>query len=156
MSVGHVPDGYHSVTPYLIVTDPAGAIDFYGRAFGATETMRLTMPGGGIAHAEVRIGDSPVMLAGEWPEYGSLSPESRGGTPVGLCVYLADSDAAVERAVAAGARLERPVTDQFYGDRSGTVIDPYGHKWTLSTRKENLTPAQMQRRMEEWMQTGAE
>jgi PhnB protein len=143
-----IPDGYHSVTPYLIVSGAAQALDFYKRAFGAEERGRMPGPDGKIMHAEIQIGDSIVMLADEFPEMGAKSPQSIGGTPVGLCIYLENVDARFQQAVAAGAKVERPIQDQFYGDRSGTVIDPYGHKWTLATHIEDVTMEEMARRME--------
>jgi PhnB protein len=143
-----IPDGYHSVTPYLIVSGAAQALDFYKRAFNAEERGRMPGPEGKIMHAEIQIGDSIVMLADEFPEMGARSPQSIGGTPVGLCIYLENVDARFQQAVAAGAKVERPIQDQFYGDRSGTVIDPYGHKWTLATHIEDVTMEEMSRRME--------
>ena len=148
MPVKPVPDGYHTVTPYLIVGDAAAAIEFYKRAFGATERMRLADPSGKVGHAEIVIGDSAVMLADEFPEMGARGPKSLGGSPVGLAVYVEDVDAMAERAVAAGATVVRPVQDQFYGDRSGTFEDPFGHKWTLATHKEDVSPEEMTRRFE--------
>lgn len=150
------PAGYHTVTPYLTAADAVAAIEFYKAAFGAVETCRLTMPDGSIAHAEVRIGDSHVMLGQECPAWGNKSPLTLGGSPVGLCVYLPDVDAAFARAVSAGAKVDRPVEDQFYGDRSGTVTDPFGHKWTLATHVEDMTPAEMQRRMDAWIASMAQ
>jgi PhnB protein len=149
MGVKAIPEGYHSVTPYLIVDGAEEAIRFYAEAFGATEVMRLPM-GDKIGHAEVKIGDSHVMLSDEWPDYGKLGPKSRGGSTAGLNIYLEDVDAAFARAVAAGATVERPVEDQFYGDRSGTVIDPFGHSWTLSTHVEDIAEDELQRRMAEF------
>lgn len=146
MAVKPIPDGYHSVTPYLIVHDGAAAIEFYKNALGATEIMRMDH-GGKIGHAEIQIGDSRIMLADEYPEMGARSPRSLGGTPFGLCIYVENCDTLFNRAVAAGATVERPLADQFYGDRSGTVIDPFGHKWTLATHKEDLTPEQISQRM---------
>lgn len=146
MSVNPIPEGYHSVTPYIIVDDGDAALDFYQRAFGATVVLRLPM-GDKIAHAEVRIGDSHVMLSDEWPDMGKLGPKSRGGGTAGLMIYLADADQAFQRAIAAGATQERPVEDQFYGDRSGTVVDPFGHSWTLSTHVEDVSADEMERRM---------
>lgn len=146
-----IPDGFHSVTPYLIVKNAPAAIEFYTKALGATEVLRLSMPDGSIAHAEIKIGDSHVMIGEECPEWGSRSATTLGGTPVGLCVYVTDVDASFAQAVAAGASVERPVIDQFYGDRSGTVVDPYGHKWTLATHIEDMTAEDMQRRMMEWL-----
>jgi PhnB protein len=147
MSVRAIPEGYHSVTPYLIVDGAEEAIRFYERALGATEMLRLPM-GDKIGHAEIKIGDSFVMLSDEWPEHGKLGPRSRGGATSSLMIYLDDVDAAFERAVAAGAAVERPVEDQFYGDRSGTITDPFGHSWTLSTHVEDVSEEEMQRRMQ--------
>lgn len=135
-----------TLTPYIIVKDAAAAIAFYERAFGATEEMRLTDPTGRIGHAEIRIGNSAVMLADEHPEWGALSPVSLGGTPVSLHLSVADADAAAARAVEAGATLLRPVEDQFHGNRSGMVADPYGHKWGISQQTEEVGPEEMQRR----------
>jgi PhnB protein len=147
MPVNPVPEGYRTVTPYLIVSGAAKAIDFYKRAFGAEERVRMPMPDGKIGHAEIQIGDSIVMLADEFPQMGAQSPQTIGGTPVGLCLYVADVDVLFKRAIAAGAKEERPVQDQFYGDRSGTLIDPFGHKWTIATHIEDVTPEEMERRM---------
>src|SRR5689334_13015438 len=131
--VNAVPDGYHSVIPYLIVDGAAAAIDFYQTAFGAIEVMRMPGPDGKIGHAELKIGDSHIMLADEHPQMGAIGPKTVGGTPVKLMVYLEDVDAAVERAVAAGATITRPVADQFYGDRTGGIDDPFGHSWYVAT-----------------------
>jgi PhnB protein len=141
-----VPEGYHSITPYLIARNAAAAIEFYKKAFGAQESYRLEQPDGRVGHVELRIGDSVVMLADEFPEMGIKGPASCGGTPVSLLLYVADVDAAAARAVAAGATVTRPVKDQFYGDRSGTLEDPFGHKWTIATRKEELSPEEINRR----------
>ena len=149
MGVQAKPEGYHSVTPYLIVDGAAEAIRFYEQAFGATEVLRLPM-GDKIGHAEVKIGDSHVMLSDEWPEYGKLGPKARGGGTAGLMIYLEDVDAAFERALAAGGTVERPVENQFYGDRSGTLIDPFGHSWTLATHVEDVPEDEIQRRMAEF------
>lgn len=149
------PAGYHSVTPYLTVPSAADAIAFYVKAFGAVEKLRLTMPGGGIAHAEISIGDSALMMGDENPEWGNKSPQTLGGTPSGYCVYVPDVDAAFATALAAGATEVMPVADQFYGDRSGTVLDPFGHKWTLATHLKDMTEAEMQAAMDEWMQSMA-
>jgi len=146
MAAKHIPAGYHSVTPYLIVKGAAGAIDFYRKAFGATELMRFAGPGGTIGHAEIKIGDSPIMLADEHPQMGYRSPASLGGTPVSIMLYVNDVDVVVEGAVKAGAKLERPVADQFYGDRNGTIQDPYGHVWTIATHKEDVSQEEMERR----------
>jgi PhnB protein len=144
--VSPIPEGYHSVTPYLTVHDAEAALDFYARAFGATEMLRMPM-GDKIGHAEIRIGDSHVMLSDEWPDMGKLSPKSRGGATSGLMIYLPDVDAAYRRALEAGAEAERPPEDQFWGDRMGSVKDPFGHSWTLSTHVEDVSPEEMQRRM---------
>jgi PhnB protein len=148
MAVKAIPDGYHSVTPYLIIRGAAKAIDYYKEVFGATEIMRMPDPSGKIGHAELKIGDSPVMLADEFPEMGYLSPEGRGGTPVSLMLYVPDVDATVEKAVATGAKVVKAVADQFYGDRNGTITDPFGHVWTISTHKEDVSVEEMKRRME--------
>jgi PhnB protein len=149
MSVKPIPDGYHSVTPYLIVDSAAEAIRWYGEALGATEVLRLPM-GDKIGHAEIRIGDSHVMLSDEWPDYGKLGPRARGGATSSLLIYLDDVDAAFARAIAAGATVERPVEDQFYGDRAGTIVDPFGHSWTLATHVEDLSEEEIQQRMAQW------
>ena len=144
----HKREGYHNVTPYLCVRDAARAIEFYKEAFGATEFKRMEMPGGKIGHAEIKIGDSYVALADEFPEMNFLSPQSIGGTATQFMLYDEDVDARVERAVAAGARLTRPVKDQFYGDRTGSVEDPFGHHWYIATHIEDLTPEEIKRRMD--------
>ena len=141
-------EGYHSITPCLCVSDAARAIEFYKEAFGATEIRRMEMPGGKIGHAEIKIGDSYVALADEFPEMNFLSPQSIGGTATQFMLYDEDVDARVERAVAAGARLTRPVKDQFYGDRTGSVEDPFGHHWYIATHIEDLTPEEVKRRMD--------
>jgi PhnB protein len=141
-----VPEGYHAVTPYLIARNASAAIEFYKKAFGAEEVYRMAMPDGRVGHAEIRVGGAVVMLADEFPERGILSPAALGGTPVSLVLYVADADADAARAVAAGATVKRPVKDQFYGDRSGTFEDPFGHVWTIATRKENLSPEEIERR----------
>jgi len=147
MSVRAIPAGYHSVTPYLYVNGAAEAIEFYKQAFGAVEVLRLDAPGGMIAHAEIKIGDSHVMLTDEWPQMDALGPTSRGGTTVGLCVYTEDCDAMFNRAVSAGATIVRPVQDQFYGDRAGTVKDAAGHQWTIATHIEDLSADEIKARM---------
>ncbi|HEX6985555.1 MAG TPA: VOC family protein [Planctomycetaceae bacterium] len=146
-----IPDGYHSVTPYLICRNAAAAIEFYKKAFGATELVRLPGPGGSVMHAEVKIGDSPVMLADENPGWGAKSPESYGGSPASLMIYVDDCDAVFDRAVAAGATVKRPVADQFYGDRCGTLVDPFGHTWSIATHVEDVSPEEINRRFEAWM-----
>jgi PhnB protein len=142
-----IPDGYHSVTPYLVVKGATRALEFYKKAFNATELVRMDGPGGTIAHAEFRIGNSCIMMADESPEMGARSPETIGGSPVGLMIYTEDVDAMFKQALAAGGKQERPVVDQFYGDRSGTLRDPFGHQWTLATHKEDVPPEEMERRM---------
>jgi len=141
-----VPEGYHTVTPYLIFDGAGGAIEFYKRALGASEVLRLDDPSGRIHHAEIKIGDSCIMLADEHPELQALSPKTIGGSPVSLHVYVEDVDAAVDRAVKAGAKLVRPVADQFYGDRTGGVEDPFGYRWFIATHKEDLTIDEIRRR----------
>lgn len=149
MAVKPIPDGYHSVTPYLIVNDAAKAIEFYKRAFGATELFRMDAPGGKIGHAEIKIGNSPVMLADEHPEMGYRSAKAIGSTPVSLMIYVEDVDSVFPQAIAAGGKELKPLEDQFYGDRSGTLEDPFGHVWTVSTHKEDIPPEEMERRMGE-------
>jgi|SRR6516165_9485138 PhnB protein len=151
MPVKPIPDGYHTATPYLIVKGAASAIEFYKKAFGATEVMRLADPSGKIGHAEIKIGDSFIMLADEHPEMDIRGPLSLGGTPVGICLYVPNVDALVNQAIAAGAKVVRPVVDQFYGDRSGTLNDPFGHKWTIATHKEDISPEEMNKRFEAYM-----
>ena len=147
--VNFMPAGYHTVTPYLACGDAAGAIEFYKRAFAASEIIRIPGPNGKIGHAEVRIGDSPVMLTDEYAEMNFLGPRSRGGTTVHIHIYVKDVDAMVERAVAAGAKLLRAVKDQFYGDRTGSLEDPFGHVWHIATHKEDLSMAEMRKRGEQ-------
>jgi len=141
------PDGYHTATPYLIIQGAAAALDFYQKVFGATEMVRMAQPDGGIGHAEVRIGDSVVMLADECPEMGCRGPKSVGGSSVSLLLYFEDVDAVVARAVAAGAKLTQPVRNQFYGDRNATIEDPFGHVWIIATHIEDVSPEEMKRRM---------
>ena len=152
MTTKSIPDGYHSVTPYLIIKGAADAIDFYTRAFGATELMRMAGPDGRIGHAEIRIGDSVVMLADEHPEMGYRSPQSLGGAGVSLMVYVDRVDEVFNRAVAGGAKELQSVKNQFYGDRSGTLQDPFGHTWTVATHVEDVPPDEMRRRAEKFMQ----
>ena len=146
MAVKPIPEGYHSVTPYLILDDAARALEFYKKAFGAVELMRMPAPGGRIGHAEMRIGDSAVMLADENPQMNAKSARSYGGSPIFLMVYVPDVDATVAQAVAAGGRLERPVANQFYGDRTGSVEDPFGYRWYLATHVEDVPPDELERR----------
>jgi PhnB protein len=149
-----VPEGFHSITPYLIVRDATRAIEFYRKAFGAVELLRLEGPEGTVAHAEIRINDSIVMLGEEMPGMGFKSPQTLGGTPVSLMVYVENCDAFAARAVAAGIRIKRPIQDQFYGDRSGQFEDPFGHVWTVATHKEDVSPEEMRRRMAAMSQNG--
>jgi PhnB protein len=142
-----IPAAYAGVTPYLIVRDAARAIDFYKKAFGATEVMRLPAPGGKIGHAEIKIGEGMVMLADESPEMGHKSPQTLGGTPISLMFYVPDVDAQFAGAIAAGGTVTQPLKDQFYGDRSGTLTDPSGHIWTIATHTEDVAPDEMDRRM---------
>ncbi len=146
-NVHFIPEGRNSVTPYLIVNNAARAIDYYKNVFGATELMRMPGPDGKIGHAELKIGDSIVMLADENVAMGNRSAESIGASPVSLYVYLPDVDKAFEKAVAGGAKILKPVEDQFYGDRSGFLRDPFGHLWGIATHKEDVTPQQMEERM---------
>ena len=146
-----IPEGYHALTPYLAIRGAADAIEFYKKAFGAKERMRMEAPGGKLGHAEIVIGDSVVMLADEFEAMDFLSPLARGGTSVTLHLYVRDCDASFAKAEAAGAKVIRPLKDQFYGDRSGTVQDPFGHVWHLSTHKEELSLAEIKRRGAEAM-----
>ena len=150
-----IPDGYNGVTPYLIVDGAARAIEFYKQAFGATETFRMERPDGRVGHAEIKIGDSHVMLADEHPEMGARGPQSIGGSPISLVLYVEDVDATVNRAVEAGAKLTRPVANQFYGDRTGGLEDPFGHAWYVATHVEDLAPEEMQKRAAAAHQGGA-
>lgn len=148
MAVSPIPEGYTSVTPYLIVSGGGAAIDFYTHIFGATELMRFDGPDGTIAHAELQIGDSRIMLADESVSTGFRSPQSLGGSGTGLMLYVNDVDDVFQRAVDAGSKTHQAVKDQFYGDRSGTLIDPFGHVWTIATHVEDVSPEDMQRRMD--------
>jgi PhnB protein len=142
-----IPEGYHNVTPYLVIKGAAAAIDFYKKAFGAVEVMRMPQPDGRVGHAELKFGDSMVMLADEFPEMSVVGPKTLGNTSVALLLYVDDVDKAVERAVSLGATIKKPVADQFYGDRTGTLEDPFGHKWTLAVHLEDVSPEEMERRM---------
>ena len=146
MAVKSIPDGYHSLTPYLVVRDAAKAIEFYAKAFGAVELYRMPM-GGKIGHAEMKIGDSIFMLADEFEGMSNPTPDKLGGTAVSLMIYLDDVDTVFKRAIGAGATEVRPVENQFYGDRSGSLRDPFGHVWMVSTHVEDVSPEEMQRRM---------
>lgn len=151
MSTNGVPAGYHSVTPAIIVRDGINAIEFYKRAFGAEEIGRMLGPDGKIAHAEIRIGDSYVMLGEESEEWGSVSPLTTKAVTGSLHLYVPDADAAFARALAAGATVKMPLNDAFWGDRYGKVTDPYGHEWGIATRMKEMTPAEMEEASREWM-----
>jgi PhnB protein len=162
MAIQPIPEGYHTATPYLIVKGAGRAIEFYKRAFGASEVMRMDGPNGRIGHAEIRIGNSPIMLADEYPEMGFRSPQSLGGEranmkpPVSILLYVEDVDARFKKAITAGAKELKPIQDQFYGDRSGTLEDPFGHVWTIATHKEDVSPDEMKKRAEAFLkQQGA-
>jgi PhnB protein len=151
MPVKPIPDGYHTITPYLSVRDAVRAIEFYKQAFGAQERGVMKGPDGKVMHAEMMIGDSIIMLGDEFPEYGALSPQSIGGSPIGLHIYVDGVDAAFERAVKAGAQVEMPVMDQFWGDRYGKLKDPFGHKWSIATHTKDLSMDEMKHGMDEAM-----
>jgi PhnB protein len=141
-----IPDGYRAATPYLSVKGATRAIEFYKEAFGAREVMRMAQPDGRVGHAELKIGEASIMLADEYPEINFRSPQSIGGTPVNMLIYVQDVDSLVERATAAGAKLLRPVADQFYGDRVGVLEDPFGHCWLFATHIEDVSPEEMRKR----------
>jgi len=146
-SVKPIPEGYHNVTPYLFVRSAASAMDFYKSVFGATEVVRMAGSNGKIMHAELRIGDSIVMLADENPPTGVMSPQTVGGFSVGLHLYVESVDAVIQKAVENGAKLLRPIKNQFYGDRSGSLLDPFGHMWSVATHVEDVSPEEMRKRM---------
>jgi PhnB protein len=146
-SVKAIPDGFHNVTPYLYLRGAAGAIEFYKSVFGAAEIMRMPGPDGRIMHAEIKIGDSIVMLADENPSMGIMSPQTIGGFSGGLHLYVEDADAVIRKAVESGAKQLHPIKDQFYGDRSGTLLDPFGHMWSVATHIEDVPPEEMRKRM---------
>ena len=152
MSVKPIPDGYHSITPYLTVRDASRAIEFYKQAFGAKERGVMKGPDGKVMHAELMIGDSIIMLGDEFPEYGALSPQSTGGAGMGLHIYVDGVDAAFDRAVKAGAEVEMPVMDQFWGDRYGKLKDPFGHKWSIATHTKDMSADEMKHAMDEAME----
>jgi PhnB protein len=143
-----VPEGYHNVVPYLSMKNADKAIEYYVKVFGAKEIGRITMPGGIVGHAEIQIGDSRIMLAEEMPDWGNKGPATLGGSPVGICIYVADVDAVFRKAIIEGGKVDNNMEpkDQFYGDRSGSLIDPFGHKWTISTHIEDVSFEEMQRR----------
>ncbi|MCI4567829.1 VOC family protein [Lysobacter sp. CFH 32150] len=154
MAVQTPPTGYHSVTPYLIVDNAAKAIDFYQKALNAKELYRLPVPADNgvekIGHAEIKIGDSQIMLSDEYPEMNARGPNALGGTPTSFMIYVPDVDKAYDQAIKAGAKADRPVENQFWGDRTGTIVDPFGHKWTLGTHVEDVPQEELQKRMLEW------
>jgi PhnB protein len=152
MSVQPIPKGYHTLTPSMTVRDAARAIEFYKQAFGAEEIGVMKGPDGKVMHAELRIGDSLLMLADEFPQYGALSPQSIGGTGMSLHIYVEDVDSAFDRATKAGANVEMPVTDMFWGDRFGKLVDPFGHKWSIATRKRDMSSAEIEQAQDEFMQ----
>ena len=151
-AVNYIPEGYNTVTPYLIIKGAAKAIDYYKNVFGATVVVRMDGPNGTVGHAELQIGDSRIMLADENPQMGHRSAETIGASPVSLYMYLPDCDAVVAKATAAGAKIIRPVEDQFYGDRSGFFQDPFGHLWGVATHKEDVSEQEMKERMKKVMQ----
>jgi PhnB protein len=146
-----IPQGFHSATPYLTLNEAAKAIDFYKRAFGAQELMRMPMPDGKIGHAEIKIGDSIIMIGDEMPGSPAKSPKTVGGTTAGVMLYVDDVDAIFKQAVAAGAQVDSPVADMFWGDRYGRLKDPFGHSWAVATHVEDVTPEEMSQRMQEMM-----
>jgi PhnB protein len=155
MATKPIPDGYHTATPYLIVNGAAEAIEFYKRAFGASELLRMTDPQGRIGHAEIRVGDSVIMLADEHPDMGYRGPRSMGGSSVSILLYVDDVDTIFDRALSAGATVQRPIANQFYGDRSGKLEDPFGHVWSIATHVEDVPPEEMRRRAEAAMRSSA-
>jgi PhnB protein len=155
MATKPIPDGYHTATPYLIVNGAAEAIEFYKRAFAATELLRMADPQGRIGHAEIRVGDSVIMLADEHHDMGYRGPRSMGGSSVSILLYVDDVDTIFDRALSAGATVQRPIANQFYGDRSGKLEDPFGHVWTIATHVEDVSPEEMRRRAEAAMRSSA-
>ncbi|GGE81711.1 VOC family protein [Pseudoalteromonas gelatinilytica] len=151
MAVSAIPKGFHAVTPYLIIDGATKAIEFYKQAFNAELVMQMPMPDGGVAHGEIKIGDSYIMLSDTYPEMEYKSPQQLGGTPVNMMLYVEDVDAVFAKALSLGAKELRPVHDQFYGDRSGTLVDPFGHIWNIATHKEDLTEQELIERMGELM-----
>jgi len=151
MTVKAIPEGYHTLTPYMTVRDAARAIEFYKQAFGAVERGVMKGPDGKVMHAELIIGNSIFMLADEFPEFGSMSPQSTGGSGMGLHIYSEDVDKAFDRAVKAGAKVDMPVADMFWGDRYGKLADPFGHKWSIATHKADLSPEEMDKGMKAMM-----
>lgn len=156
MPVKPIPDGYHTLTPFLTVRDAVRAIEFYKAAFGAEERGVMKAPDGKVMHAELKIGDSIIMLSDEFPEFGAVSPQAIGGSAMGLHIYLDNVDAAFDRAVKAGAQVEMPVMDQFWGDRYGKLKDPFGHKWSIGTHVKDLSMDEMKKGMDEAMAKAAQ
>ena len=154
-SVKPIPEGYHTVSPYLVIKNAAAAIEFYKKAFGARERGRMSGPDGRLMHAEIQIGDSIVMIHNEMLEYGSKSPQTLGGSPINLFLYVPDADASFQQAVSAGAQVTMPLADMFWGDRYGKLVDPFGHEWSIATHKEDLTPEEIERRGREAMSKSA-
>jgi PhnB protein len=154
MPVHFQPEGYHSVTPYLTVRNAEAAIQFYAKVFGAQEVLRLPMPDGKLGHAEIKIGDSHIMLSDEFPEMGASSPQSLGGASSSTMLYVPDCDAIFHKAIAAGAKQHFPLENKFWGDRAGSFIDPFGHRWTVSTHIEDVPPEEMGQRMAAWTAAG--
>jgi len=155
MAIKPIPEGYESITPYLVMKGASAAIDYYKKVFGATERMRMDAPGGMIGHAEITVGSSVIMLADESPDMGFRGPKTFGGTPVSLMLYVPNVDEVFKRAVDAGAKQLRPVENQFYGDRMGTLEDPFGHVWSIGTHVEDVAPEEMSRRAQEKMKQKA-
>src|SRR3984893_7339440 len=152
MSIKPIPEAYHTLTPYLIVRDAVRAIEFYKQAFGAQERGVMKGPDGKVMHAELKLAGSIIMLADEFPEHGALSPQTSGGAGMGLHIYVDGVDAAFDRAVKAGAQVEMPVADQFWGDRYGKLKDPFGHKWSIATHTKDMSADEMKRSMDEAME----
>lgn len=152
-SLSAIPNGYHSITPYLIVNNALHAIEFYKKIFHATEIFCMKNPDGKIGHAELKIGDSTIMLADEFPEMECFSPKTLGGSPIGILLYLEDVDTVTENAVKAGAEIIKPLENKFYGDRSASIKDPFGHNWTLATHIEDVTEEEMTRRAKEFFES---
>jgi len=151
MTAKAIPEGYHTLTPYMTVRNADKAIEFYKQAFGAVEKGAMRGPDGKVMHAELRIGDSLFMLADEFPQFGSLSPQSTGGAGMGLHIYVEDVDSAFDRAVGAGATIEMPVADMFWGDRYGKLVDPFGHKWSIATHTRDMSMEEIEAAQEEFM-----
>ncbi len=151
MSIAPIPPGYRTITPYLVMSDCAAALDFYTRAFNAEEIVRMPMPDGSIMHAEIRIGDSMLMLSDESADWGAYGPQHYGGSPAHVMLYLPDADATYAQAIAAGATAVRPMENQFWGDRMGRIADPFGHQWSLGTHVEDVEPEEMERRFKAMM-----